>query len=112
MAYPMESILEDISAEVANINIPTVLLAGELDEVDSIERHKTEVLAYLPNAEFKIIKGNRIYEGFHAQNRVVQIQTRKGSPHAMRNVPDHPFTLLVKIHRFNSIGGRMVPMLD
>ena len=26
-----------------------VLLAGELDEVDSIERHKTEVLAYLPN---------------------------------------------------------------
>jgi pimeloyl-ACP methyl ester carboxylesterase len=58
MAYPMESILEDISAEVANINIPTVLLAGELDQVDSIERHKTEVLAYLPNAEFKIIKGS------------------------------------------------------
>jgi hypothetical protein len=45
MAYPMESILEDISAEVANINVPTVLLAGELDQVDSIERHKTEVLA-------------------------------------------------------------------
>jgi pimeloyl-ACP methyl ester carboxylesterase len=54
----MESILEDISAEVANINVPTVLLAGELDQVDSIERHKTEVLAYLPNAEFKIIKGS------------------------------------------------------
>ena len=58
MAYPMESILEDISAEVANINVPTVLLAGELDQVDSIERHKTEVLAYLPNAEFKIVKGS------------------------------------------------------
>ena len=58
MAYPMESILEDISAEVANINVPTVVLAGELDQVDSIERHKTEVLAYLPNAEFKIIKGS------------------------------------------------------
>ena len=58
MAYPMESILEDISAEVAKINVPTVLLAGELDQVDSIERHKTEVLAYLPNAEFKIIKGS------------------------------------------------------
>ncbi len=55
MAYLMESILEDISAEVANINVPTVLLAGELDQVDSIERHKTEVLAHLPNAEFKII---------------------------------------------------------
>jgi 3-oxoadipate enol-lactonase len=58
MAYPMESILEDISPEVAKINVPTVLLAGELDQVDSIERHKTEVLAYLPNAEFKIIKGS------------------------------------------------------
>jgi hypothetical protein len=36
----------------------SVLLAGELDQVDSIERHRTEVLAYLPNAEFKIIKGS------------------------------------------------------
>jgi len=50
--------LEDISAEVAKINVPTELLAGELDQVDSIERHETEVLAYLPNAEFKIIKGS------------------------------------------------------
>jgi pimeloyl-ACP methyl ester carboxylesterase len=58
MAYPMDSILEDISAEVANINVPTVLLAGELDQVDSIERHNTEVLTYLQNAEFKIIKGS------------------------------------------------------
>jgi pimeloyl-ACP methyl ester carboxylesterase len=58
MAFPMKSILEDISSEVAKINVPTVLLAGELDQVDSIERHKTEVLAYLPKAEFKIIKGS------------------------------------------------------
>jgi pimeloyl-ACP methyl ester carboxylesterase len=35
-----------------------MLLAGELDQVDSIERHKTGVLAYLPNAELKIIKGS------------------------------------------------------
>ena len=56
LACPMESILEDISPEVANINVPTVLLAGVRDQVDSIERHKTEVLAYLPNAEFNIIK--------------------------------------------------------
>ena len=58
MAYPTESILEDISPEVAKINAPRVLLAAELDQVDSIERHETEVLAYLPNAEFKIIKGS------------------------------------------------------
>lgn len=58
MAYPMESIFEDISSDVGNINVPTVLLAGELDQVDSIERHKTEVMAYLPKADFKIIKGS------------------------------------------------------
>jgi pimeloyl-ACP methyl ester carboxylesterase len=58
MAYPMESILEDISPEAAKINVPTVLLAGELDQVDSIERHKAEVLAYIPNAQFKIIEGS------------------------------------------------------
>jgi pimeloyl-ACP methyl ester carboxylesterase len=48
----------NVKNRVANINVPTVLLAGELDQVDSIERHQTEVLAYLPNAEFKIIKGS------------------------------------------------------
>jgi pimeloyl-ACP methyl ester carboxylesterase len=58
MAYPMESILEDISPEVAKINVPTVLLAGELDQVDSIERHKPEVLTHIPNARFEIIKGS------------------------------------------------------
>jgi len=58
MAFPIESILEDISLEVAMIDVPTVLLAGELDQVDSIERHQTEVLAYIPKTEFKIIKGS------------------------------------------------------
>ena len=58
MAFPMKSMLEDISSEVAKINVPTVLIAGELDQVDSIERHKTEVLAYIPKAEFKIINGS------------------------------------------------------
>jgi pimeloyl-ACP methyl ester carboxylesterase len=58
MAYPMESIFEDIAPEVTKINVPTVLLAGELDQVDPIERHKSEVLAYIPNAQLKIIKGS------------------------------------------------------
>jgi pimeloyl-ACP methyl ester carboxylesterase len=58
MAYPMESIFEDISPEAAKINVPTVLLAGELDQLDSIERHKSEVLPYIPHAQLKIIKGS------------------------------------------------------
>jgi 3-oxoadipate enol-lactonase len=58
MAYPMESILEDISPEAEKINVPTVLLAGELDQVDSVERHENEVLAYIRHAQLKIIKGS------------------------------------------------------
>jgi hypothetical protein len=41
----MESILEDISAEVANINVPTVLLAGEL--IRSIQSNDTRPRSWL-----------------------------------------------------------------
>jgi len=58
LAYPMASILEDISAEVSKISVPTLVLAGELDQLDSIEQHKREVVARIPNAQFEIIKGS------------------------------------------------------
>jgi pimeloyl-ACP methyl ester carboxylesterase len=58
LAYPTASILEDISAEVSKINVPTLVLAGELDQLDSIEQHKREVVARIPNAQFEIIKGS------------------------------------------------------
>jgi 3-oxoadipate enol-lactonase len=59
MAYPMGSILEDISAEVANINVPTVLLAGRARS-GRIQSNDTRPKSWLtfPNAEFKIIKGS------------------------------------------------------
>jgi 3-oxoadipate enol-lactonase len=44
--------------EVAKVNVPTVLLADELDQVDSIDRHKREVLMHIPNARLEIIKGS------------------------------------------------------
>ena len=58
LAYPTASILEDISSEVSKIKVPTVVLAGELDKLDSIEQHKREVVARIPNAKFEIIKGS------------------------------------------------------
>jgi 3-oxoadipate enol-lactonase len=58
LAYPTASILEDISSEVSKINIPTLVLAGELDQLDSTEQHKREVVARIPNAQFEIIKGS------------------------------------------------------
>ncbi len=58
LAYPTASILEDISSEISKINVPTLVLAGELDQLDSIEQHKREVVARIPNAQFAIVKGS------------------------------------------------------
>jgi 3-oxoadipate enol-lactonase len=58
LAYPTASILEDISPEVSKISVPTLVLAGELDKLDSIEQHKHEVVARIPNAQFEIINGS------------------------------------------------------
>jgi len=58
LAYPTSSILEDISSEVSRITVPTFVLAGELDKLDSIEQHKREVVARIPNARFTIVKGS------------------------------------------------------
>jgi pimeloyl-ACP methyl ester carboxylesterase len=58
LAYPTASILEDISYEVSKIDVPTLVLAGEFDQLDSIEQHKREVVARIPNARFEIVKGS------------------------------------------------------
>jgi pimeloyl-ACP methyl ester carboxylesterase len=58
LAYPTASILEDISSEVSKISVPTLVLAGELDRVDSMEQHRREVVARIPNARFEIIQGS------------------------------------------------------
>lgn len=58
LAYPTASILEDISSEVSKINVPTLVLAGELDQLDSVEQHKREVVARIANAQFAIVKGS------------------------------------------------------
>lgn len=55
LAYPMSSILEDISSEATKIAVPTLVLAGKLDQLDSIEQHKREVVARIANARFEII---------------------------------------------------------
>jgi pimeloyl-ACP methyl ester carboxylesterase len=58
MAFPTGSILEDISSEALKIGVPTLVLAGELDRLDSIDQHKREVVARIPNARLEIIKGS------------------------------------------------------
>ncbi|MFT4113113.1 alpha/beta fold hydrolase [Silvibacterium sp.] len=57
LVWPTIGMAEDISAEVGRISAPTLLLAGELDQVDSIEQHRREVIARIPDAALRIIPG-------------------------------------------------------
>jgi pimeloyl-ACP methyl ester carboxylesterase len=58
LAYPTASILEDISEEVSHIAVPTLLVAGELDQLDSIEQHEREVIARIPGSMLTVIEGS------------------------------------------------------
>ena len=55
LAWPTSAILEDISSEVPKIAVPTLVIAGEQDRLDSIEQHRREILGRIPNSRLEII---------------------------------------------------------
>jgi len=54
-AWPEAAMLEDLSAEVNNIKVPTLVLAGESDPVDRLETLKKELLPRIPHAQLNVI---------------------------------------------------------
>ncbi len=58
LAWPNDGMVEDISAAAAQIQVPTILIAAELDNLDSIEQHRREVIARIPGATLEIIPGS------------------------------------------------------
>ncbi len=56
LAWPTASILEDISSSVGDISVPTLVLAGENDLLDSVEQHRREVLPRIPDARLEVIE--------------------------------------------------------
>jgi pimeloyl-ACP methyl ester carboxylesterase len=57
LAWPQSTSLEDISAQVGDINVPTLVIAGELDRVDPPIRLKVELLPRIPQASMQVLKG-------------------------------------------------------
>jgi len=55
LAWPLHGMLEDISAAAAQIRVPTIVIAAELDNLDSIEQHRREIIARIPGATLEII---------------------------------------------------------
>ena len=54
-AWPCTAMLEDISSEVSRIAVPTLVLAGEQDRLDSVDQHRREVVARIAGATLKVI---------------------------------------------------------
>lgn len=49
-AWPATAIAEDVSANLADINVPVLIVGGENDKVDSVEMLRAVVLPSLPGA--------------------------------------------------------------
>jgi pimeloyl-ACP methyl ester carboxylesterase len=56
-AWPYATSLEDIAGQVGDINVPTLVIAGELDRVDPPIRLQTELLLRVPQAVMRILPG-------------------------------------------------------
>lgn len=57
-AWPTIGIREDISSVVSQIEVPTLVIAGALDKLDSVEQHKREVLPRIPDANLQVIQNS------------------------------------------------------
>jgi pimeloyl-ACP methyl ester carboxylesterase len=55
--WPLVALREDFSDRVASINVPTLIVAGEFDKVDTIEILRREVLPRIAHARLEIIPG-------------------------------------------------------
>jgi pimeloyl-ACP methyl ester carboxylesterase len=56
-AWPRTTSLEDITRDVAAIDVPTVVIAGEVDRVDGVDLLKAELLSRVPHAVLHVLPG-------------------------------------------------------
>jgi pimeloyl-ACP methyl ester carboxylesterase len=56
-AWPRSTSLEDITREVSAIDVPTSVIAGERDRVDSIATLQSELLPRIPHAVLHVLPG-------------------------------------------------------
>jgi 3-oxoadipate enol-lactonase len=54
-AWPTQAMLEDIRSEVRRINVPTLVLSGEHDQVDPATRLREELLPYISGSQLQIL---------------------------------------------------------
>jgi pimeloyl-ACP methyl ester carboxylesterase len=54
-AWPTQAMLEDIRSDARLINVPTLVLSGECDQVDAAARLREELLPCIPDSQLQIL---------------------------------------------------------
>lgn len=55
VAWPTVAMRQDVSADLARINVPIMLIASEYDQVDTVAHLQAELLPLLPGAQFEVV---------------------------------------------------------
>ena len=56
-SWPRSTSLEDIRGDVAAIDVPTIVIAGELDRVETVGELKAKLLSRVPHAVLHVVPG-------------------------------------------------------
>lgn len=72
-AWPNIAMREDITEAVASINVPTIVISGELDQVDPVGTLQTELLPRIPHASMQIIPETGHLSPLEAPNELAKI---------------------------------------
>jgi pimeloyl-ACP methyl ester carboxylesterase len=72
-AWPEIAMRDDITAAVASIDVPSVVISGELDQVDRIETLRAELLPRIPHAAMHVLAGVGHLSPLEAPTEVAQI---------------------------------------
>ncbi|MBN3767607.1 alpha/beta hydrolase [Burkholderia sp. Ac-20365] len=75
-AWPNVAMLEDITAEVASIDTPTIVVSGEFDQVDRIETLQAELMPRIPHATMHILPGVGHLSPLEAPSELARIIAR------------------------------------
>lgn len=55
IAWPTVAMQQDVSANLARIKVPILLIANEYDQVDTVQRLQAELLPLLPGAQLAVV---------------------------------------------------------